>query len=174
VAIQGTRRCRGLARQVESCIDDTGPPGQPTKRQAGLLRVREWFAPAFSPEETLLAALAVTPFRLTMVNSLVATGKALVGHNQGRVLLLTDRSIHIVSRKFWRRRFKRVMSSYPVGTVPVTLDTKRAHVTSLGLDSGAALCIGDQRFYLNVAGFQMDGIVGSRQDVDLFVAAGGR
>jgi hypothetical protein len=125
-----------------------------------------------TPDEPLLAAVAATPFRLTLLTSLVATGMALVGHNQGRVLLLTDRSIYIVSRKFWRRRFKRVVSSYPVGSMPVTLESERSASASFGLDSGAALRIGDQRFYVNVDGFQLGRAVGSREDVELFLTAG--
>jgi hypothetical protein len=142
-----------------------------TTRQADLLRVRAWFAPAFAPDEVLVAAVATTPFRLTMLNSLVATGKALVGHNQARILLLTDRSIHVVARTFWRRRLRGVVASYPLGTVRVTLEREGHHASALGLDSGAVLCVGDQRFHLNVAGFQLGGEVGTGADVELFLGS---
>jgi hypothetical protein len=123
--------------------------------------VREWFAPAFQPGEDLRAALAATPYPLTMMHSLVATAKELVGRNQGRVLLLTDRAIHVVGRRFWRRRFRALLASYPIGTVPVRY-------------AGGELWIDEVPFYLNPVGFQMGERVGLDADVDLFVGAGNK
>jgi hypothetical protein len=120
--------------------------------------VRDWFAPAFQPDEKLCAALAATPFPVTMLNSLVATAKALAGRNQGRVLLLTDRAIHVAGRHFWRRRFRVSLGSFPLGTVVVRHD-------------GGALWIGEESFYLNPSGLQMGGVIGSSTDIKLFVEA---
>ena len=120
--------------------------------------MREWFAPAFQPDERLCAALAATPFRVTALNSLLATAKELTGQNQGRVLLLTDRAIHIAGRRFWRRRFRVLLASVPLGTVVVRHDA-------------GALWIGEEPFYLNPSGLQMGGVIGSSTDIDLFVAA---
>jgi len=131
----------------------------PSRREHDLLRLRGWFAPALQSNEVLRAGLAATPFRLTMLNSLVGTAKEMVGHNQGRVLLLTDRAIHVAGRKFWRRRFRVVLATIPVGTVPVSWD-------------GRSLVIGDTRYYLNPAGFQLGGVVGTSVDLDMFLAAG--
>jgi hypothetical protein len=94
-----------------------------------------------------------------MINSLIATAKELAGRNQGRVLLLTDQAILVAGRRFWRRRFRTLLASHPIGSVPVV--------------SGAGyLTIGDDRFYLNPGGFQLGGDVGSATDVALFLAAG--
>jgi hypothetical protein len=134
-----------------------GTPSSP--RAEGLQRVQQWFAPAFAPDETLRAALAATPFPVTYWNSIVAAGKELTGHNQGRVLLLSDETIHVVGRHFWRRRFRAELASYAVGTVPVRYAADVLHIA-------------DVPFYLNAAGFQMGGVVGSNTDVELFVAAG--
>ena len=88
-------------------------------RDADLSMVRGWFEPAFQTDEELRAALMAIPYRLTVVDSLVTTAKELAGRNQGRVPLLTDRAIHVARRTFWRRRFGRLLASYPIGTVPV-------------------------------------------------------
>jgi hypothetical protein len=137
------------------------------ERAAALLRVREWFAPALGPSETLQGALATTPFDLSnpyspaaVGHSLLAAGQALTGNNQGRVLLLTDTSIHVARRRFWKRRFKALEASYPVGGVRVTAE-------------GNGLRIGDQVFFPNWTGFQLGGAVGGPHDVQLLLEAGG-
>jgi hypothetical protein len=84
--------------------------------------VRAWFAPAFAPDEVLVAALASSTYRLTLFRSLLATGMALIGQNPARILLLTDRSLHLAARKFTRRRFKKLVVSYPLHSVTVTWD----------------------------------------------------
>lgn len=118
--------------------------------------MREWFAGALAPDEVLVAALATTPFRLTMLNSLVATGRDLVGQNQARILLLADTSIHLTSRKFWRRRLKAVLASYRLGTVTVTTD-------------GDAIVVGDQELYFNPLGVGAG--IGSGEDLQLLLDA---
>ncbi len=128
-------------------------------REQGLQQVAEWFAPALQPGETLQAALAATPYPLTMVNSLVGTAKDLVGRNQGRVLLLTDRAIHVAGRQFWRRRFRVLLGSFPLGTVSVRY-------------ASGELWIHEQSFYLNPSGYQLGGAVGSATDIELIVRAG--
>ena len=128
-------------------------------REQDLLQVTEWFAPALQTGETLRAALAATPYPLTMANSLVGTAKDLVGRNQGRVLLLTDRAIHVAGRHFWRRRFRVLLGSFPLGTVSVRSST-------------GELWIDEEPFYLNPSGYQMGGAVGSATDIELFVRAG--
>jgi hypothetical protein len=130
----------------------------PERREAGLLRVRQWFAPAFEADEVLVAALAGSTDRLTLSSSLLATGKLLVGQNPARILLLTDRSIHIAARKFSRRRYKKLIMSYPRRGVAVTWDEK-------------ALRIADRHYYLNPAGYQLGGVIGTEQDVELFLGA---
>ncbi len=120
--------------------------------------MREWFAPAFQPGELLQAALAATPYRLTVWNSLVATAKGLAGRNQGRVLLLTDRALLVAGRRFWRRRFRALLASFPLGSVSVRY-------------ADGELWIEEESFYLNPAGFQMGGRVGSATDIELFVGA---
>ncbi len=130
-------------------------------RRAGLARVQQWFAPAFAPDEVLRAAVAATPFRLTMLNSLRAIPALLVGRSTGRVLLLTDRAVHVAARQLWRRRFKKLLGTYPVESVAVSAD-------------GEALCIGEHRFYPNPAGYQLGGGIGSTADIELFVEAGRR
>ena len=80
------------------------------------MRVREWFAPAFAPDEVLTAALAGNDIRFTMLNSLIGTARMLVGDNPARVLLLTDRAIYVATRKFWKRRFKGLLTTYPIGS----------------------------------------------------------
>jgi hypothetical protein len=132
----------------------------PERREAGLLRVRAWFAPAFAPDEVLVAALASSTYRLTLFRSLLATGMALIGQNPARILLLTDRSLHLAARKFTRRRFKKLVVSYPLHSVTVTWDK-------------TALQIGEQHYYLNPAGYQLGGVIGTEQDVELFLAANG-
>ena len=132
---------------------------QGAKREAGLLRVQGWFAAAFAPDEVLVAALAANAYPLTMLNSLVGTAKSFVGRSPARVLLLTDRAIHVATRKFWKRRFKALLVSYPTGTVSV-----RA--------TGIELWIGDESFFLNPSGYQMGGNIGTAQDVRLFVDSG--
>jgi hypothetical protein len=127
-------------------------------REAGLLRVRQWFAPAFTSDEVLLAALAGSTSRLTTLNSLIATAKTLVGRSPQRVLLLTDRSVHVTSRKFSRRRYKKLVASYPLHTVAVTLHA-------------GALHIADQPFYVNPPGFQLGGVIGTQEDVKLLLGA---
>lgn len=77
------------------------------------------------------------------------------------MLLLTDRAIYVAGRKFWRRRFRALLASYPIGTVPVRYD-------------GGELWIDEEPFYLNPVGFQMGGAVGSGTDVELFVEAGNK
>jgi hypothetical protein len=129
-----------------------------SRREADLLRVRGWFAPALGPDDVLRAALAASPYRLTFINSLLVTAKELIGRNQGRVLLLTDRSILVAGRQFWRRRFRALLASHPIGSVPVVA-------------SDGSMAIGDDRFYLNPTGFQL-GDVGTATDVALFLAAG--
>jgi hypothetical protein len=130
-------------------------------RDLALLKVHGWFAPAFEPGEDLRAALMATPYPLTVVNSLVATAKELVGRNQGRVLLLTDRAIHVAGRRFWRRRFRVLLASYPIGTVAVGY-------------AGGELRIDGEPFYVNPAGFQVGPRVGSGKDVELFMEAGSK
>jgi len=127
-------------------------------REAGLLRVRQWFAPALTSDEVLLAALASSTSRLTTFNSLIATAKTLVGRSPQRVLLLTDRSLHVTSRKFSRRRYKKLVASYPLHTVAVTWHN-------------GALHIADQTFFVNPPGFQLGGVIGTEQDLKLLLAA---
>lgn len=136
------------------------------ERQASLLRVRQWFAPALAPSETLVAALATTPFDLSnpyapaaVGHSLVAAGQALMGNNQGRVLLLTETFIHVARRRFWKRRFKSLEMSYPVGAVRIVAE-------------GHGLRIGDQAFFPNWAGFQLGEAVGGPHDLRLLLGAG--
>jgi hypothetical protein len=133
--------------------------GTTTGRESDLLRAREWFAPALQPDDVLRAAMAASRYRLTLINSLVVTAKELVGRNQGRVLLLIDRAILVAGRRFWRRRFRALLASHPIGSVPV-------------IAGDGYLTIGDDRFYLNPAGFQLVGVVGTATDVELFLAAG--
>jgi hypothetical protein len=140
-------------------IGDTGGSSR-TDRERGLDTVRQWFGPALASDEALRAALAANPYRLTFFNSLIATAKELVGKNQGRVLLLTDRAIHVAGRRFWTRRFRTLYASYPIGSVPVGY----AH---------GKLSIDGHAFYLNPGGFQLKGvIVGNATDVGLFLQAG--
>jgi hypothetical protein len=152
------RRCRGPS--LSSFVSKSGNGEASSRRDQGLARVQTWFAPALEADETLRAALAATPFRLTRLNSLVATAKELTGRNQGRVLLLTDRAIHVAGRRFWRRRFRVLFVSYPLGTV------------SVRYVGDGELRVGEDAFFLNPAGFQMGGVVGSAADIELFVAAG--
>jgi hypothetical protein len=140
-------------------VAENGGGGTTSGREGDLLRVRGWFAPALQPDDVLRAALAASPYRLTLVNSLVATAKELVGRNQGRVLLLTDRAILVAGRRFWRRRFRALLVSYPIGSVPV--------VAGEGV-----LTIGDDQFFLSPTGFQLVGAVGTATDVALFLEAG--
>jgi hypothetical protein len=79
-----------------------------------------------------------------------------IGRNPARILLLTDRAIHIATRKFTKRRFKKLIVSYPLHTVPVSWDDKALH-------------IGDRQIYLNGAGFQLGGLIGTQQDMTLFL-----
>lgn len=111
----------------------------PPDRARDLEKVRTWFLPAFAPDEVLRAALAATPFPLTTLNSLIGTAKELVGQNQGRVLLLTDRAIHVVGRQFWRRRYRRSLASFPLGTTAVRRDA-------------ATLWIADVPYYITSTG----------------------
>ena len=78
------------------------------------MKVRGWFTPAFGPGEDLRAALMATPYPLTVVNTLVAKAKELIGRNHGRVLLLSDQAIHVAGRRFWRRRFRVLLASCPL------------------------------------------------------------
>ena len=139
-------------------IGDTGGLSR-TDRDRDLDTVRQWFGPALASGETLRAALATNAYPLTFLNSLIVTGKELVGNNQGRVLLLTDRAIHVAGRRFWARRFRTLYASYPIGSVPV------------GYADGA-LSIDGHAFYLNPAGYQLKGVIGTATDVDLFLQAG--
>ncbi len=135
--------------------------GDSDRRARDLERVRQWFEPAFEPGEELRAALAATALRLTLVNVLIGTAKELVGRNQGRVLLLTDRAIRVVGRRFWRRRFRTSIARYDLGTVGIRLHDR-------------ALWVSDQPYYINPNGFQMGGSVGSSTDVELFLKAARR
>jgi hypothetical protein len=139
-------------------VSDKGNGEAPSPRDQGLQTVRDWFAPALQPDEKLRAALAATPFPVTTLNSLVATAKELTGRNQGRVLLLTDRAIHVAGRRFWRRRFRVLLGTFPLGTVVVRHDA-------------GALWIGEEPFYPNPSGLQMGGVIGSSTDIELFVEA---
>jgi len=139
-------------------IGDTGGSSR-TDRDRDLDTVRQWFGPALDSGETLRAGLATNAYPLTIFYSLIGTAKALVGNNQGRVLLLTDRALHVAGRRFWAPRFRTLYASYPIGSVPVGY----AH---------GALSIDGHAFYLNPAGFQLKGVIGTATDVDLFVQAG--
>lgn len=143
-------------------------PEQYARRQQELLRIREAFAPALAPNEILVGALSVTPFDLSnpsspaaIGNSLVATGKALTGNNQGRVLLLTDRNIHVARRKFWKTSYRGVDASYPVRSVPIRRE-------------GNGIRVADKVYYPNWTGFQTGGargVVGTVEDLQLLLAA---
>lgn len=126
------------------------------------MRVREWFAPVFAPDEVLSAALAGNDIRFTMLNSLIGTARMLVGDNPARVLLLTDHAIYVATRKFWKRRFKSLLTTYPLGSVSISVDRR------------TELRIGDDVYFLNPPGYQMGGPIGTQQDVRLFLAAGRR
>lgn len=77
------RICIGVTWFVAADRGEPDPSGPGvSRRDRDLLRVRGWFAPAFQPGEDLRAALAATPYELTMLNSVVATAKELVGRNQ--------------------------------------------------------------------------------------------
>ena len=144
-------------------------PDQFAKRQQELVRIRQAFAPALAPDETLVGVVAVTPFDLSnpsspkaMGNSLLATGKALTGNNQGRVLLVTDKNIHVARRKFWKPSYRGVDASYPLRTVPVRRE-------------GNGIRVADRVYYPNWTGFQAGGargVVGSAEDLRLLLAAG--
>jgi hypothetical protein len=69
-------------------------------------------------------------------------------------------SIHVATRRFSRRRYKKLVATYPRHGVTVTWDK-------------TALRIGDQHYYLNPAGYQLGGAIGTEQDVELFLAANG-
>jgi hypothetical protein len=135
-------------------VDGRGNPG----RSAGLELVRSRFAGALADDEVLIAAVATTPFRLTVLNSLIATAKDLVGQNQARILLLSDRSIHICSRRFSKPKLRKVLATYPIRGVPVGW-------------AGGALVVDGKSFYMNNAGYQVARGIGNSFDVDLFVAA---
>jgi len=137
-------------------MSDDRQADRAAKRQEGLLR--EWFAPALAPDEALTAALAASTVPLTMLNSLVATSKTFAGRSPARVLLLTDRAIHVATRRFWKRRFKGLLVSYPIGTVPITV-------------AGSELRIGEESYFLNPPGYQLGGNSGTTQDVRLFLGA---
>jgi hypothetical protein len=136
-----------------------------------LNKVREWFAPAFAHDEVLRAVLLARSYRLTFSRHLIATLQALAGFNQGRVLLLTDRSIHVASRQFRYPRFQRLLTSYPIRTVPVTMETRRPTRFAVDVDSGAVLAIAGRPFFLVPGGFRLD-LVGVGEDIELFLAAG--
>jgi hypothetical protein len=65
----------------------------------------------------------------------------------------------VAGRRFWARRFRTLYASYPIGSVPV------------GYADGA-LSIDGHAFYLNPAGYQLKGVIGTATDVDLFLQAG--
>jgi hypothetical protein len=136
-----------------------GDGASESRRDQDLEKVRQWFSPALQPDEHLRAALATTPFRLTVVNSLLGTAKDLIGQNQSRILLLTDRAVHVVGRRFWRRRFRSLLVTFPLGTVAIRYDS-------------GELRLDDDKFYVNISGFQLGGDVGSTTDIELFVEAG--
>ena len=140
-------------------------------RQADLQRVQRWFSRALEPGEKLQAAIGVS------------AGK--------RVLLLTDRSIRVVARKFWLRRFKAALGSFPLGSVSVryappghqagrtALEIGEAAVGAIGAATATAatrslgtLWVGDQRFSLDALSCRMAGSVGSSEDIRLLVRAG--
>jgi hypothetical protein len=140
-------------------------------RQADLERVQRWFQPAFDAGETLQAAIGVS------------AGK--------RVLLLTDRAIRVVARKFWVRRFKAGLDSFPVGSVGVrfappghqtgrtALEIGEAAVGAIGVAGATAatgslgtLWIDNQHFSLDGVSCRMAGSVGSSEDIRLLLRAG--
>ena len=141
-------------------------------RQADLERVQRWFQPAFEVGETLRAAVGVS------------AGK--------RVLLLTDRAIHVVARKFWARRFKAALGSFPLGSISVryalpghqagrtALEIGETTVGATGATAATAatrslgtLWIDDQRFSLDALSCRMVGSVGGSEDIRLLLSAGG-
>ena len=141
-------------------------------RQVDLERVQRWFQPALDAGETLQAAVGVS------------AGK--------RVLLVTDRAIRVVARKFWLRRFKAALGSFPLGSVSVryappghhagrtALEIGEAAVGAIGVAGATAatrslgtLWIDDQHFSLDGLSCRMAGSVGSSEDIRLLLRAGG-
>jgi hypothetical protein len=140
-------------------------------RQADLKRVQRWFQPALEASETLHAAIGVS------------AGK--------KVLLLTDRRIRVVARKFWVRRFKASLGSFPLGSVSVRYAPPGRHTGQTALEIGeaaigaigvagattttslGALWINDQRFSLDGLSCHLAGSVGSSEDIRLLLKASG-
>ena len=86
----------------------------------------------------------------------MGTAKDIIGWNQGRVLLVTYRAIHIAGRHFWRWRFGVLLACC---TVPIRYVTRRP---------GS----GEETFHVNWSGFQVGSDAKTTLDIDLFVEAG--
>ncbi len=126
--------------------------------QGSLAEAARWFAPALDRDEVPRAVLTATPHPVPSLATVRDAVGDLGGRCSGRVLLLTDRAIHVGSRPLWRRRVRATVSRYPLGSVTVALH-------------GAALVVGGVAYYLNAGGYQLRPTLWMTPEMRMFLAA---